>query len=57
MSRAERSEEPVIEGIDLDRVIIDPDYRRRVMNRLRAEAAMRPPSTDPAPALASGHDD
>ncbi len=28
--------------IDLDRVIVDPAYRRRVIERLRAEAARRP---------------
>ena len=40
------------DGIDLDRVIVDPDYRRRVMARLRAEAALRPQPQDPAPAAA-----
>jgi hypothetical protein len=32
------------EDIDLDRVVMDPRYRRRVIERLRAEAALRPPS-------------
>jgi hypothetical protein len=27
--------------IDLERVIVDPDYRRRVIVQLRAEAAQR----------------
>ena len=31
------------EDIDLDRVVMDPRYRRRVIERLRAEAALRPP--------------
>ncbi|HUH85904.1 MAG TPA: hypothetical protein VLX85_14940 [Stellaceae bacterium] len=38
--------------IDLDRVIIDPIYRRGVIERLRAEAARRPAPlllTEPAP--------
>jgi len=30
--------------IDLDRVIVDPVYRRRVIELLRAEAARRPAS-------------
>jgi hypothetical protein len=30
--------EPRADGIDLDRVIVDPDYRRRIIDRLRAEA-------------------
>ncbi len=48
-------EEPGRDGIDLDRVIVDPDYRRRVMEKLRAEAAPHPPSQEPAPP--SGQDD
>jgi hypothetical protein len=31
------------EEIDLDRVVMDPRYRRRVIERLRDEAASRPP--------------
>ena len=31
------------DGIDLERVVVDPDYRRRVLARLRAEAALDPP--------------
>ena len=53
---AKRGDEPMFDGIDLDRVIVDPDYRRRVMDRLRAEAAERSP-TDSEPAAASGADD
>jgi hypothetical protein len=37
-------EEPRSDGIDLDRVIVDPDYRRRVIDRLRAEAETRAPT-------------
>jgi hypothetical protein len=34
--------------IDLDRVIMDPAYRRRVVERLRAEAAqLAPPPSEP----------
>jgi hypothetical protein len=29
--------------IDLERVIVDPDYRRRVLARLRAESGTRAP--------------
>ncbi|HWI25653.1 MAG TPA: hypothetical protein VN668_01705 [Stellaceae bacterium] len=36
------------DGIDLDRVIVDPDYRRRVIDRLRSEAATRLPAENPA---------
>lgn len=32
------------DGIDLDRVIVDPAYRRRVIERLRAEASRGPAS-------------
>jgi hypothetical protein len=36
------------EDIDLDRVVMDPPYRRRVIERLRAEAALRsPPLSEP----------
>lgn len=56
MGVAKRGEEPMFDGIDLDRVIVDPDYRRRVMDRLRAEAATRSPS-DAETAPASGVDD
>jgi hypothetical protein len=31
------------EDIDLDRVVMDPRYRRHVIERLRAEAALRSP--------------
>jgi hypothetical protein len=44
------------DGIDLDRVIVDPDYRRRVIDQLRAEAALRLSPEKPAPA-APGSDD
>ena len=37
------------DGIDLDRVIVDPDYRRRVIDRLRSEAATRLPAENPSP--------
>jgi hypothetical protein len=33
------------DGIDMDRVIVDPDYRRRVMARLRDER-QHPKETD-----------
>jgi hypothetical protein len=39
------------ETIDMDRIIVDPDYRRRVIARLRAEAAGRTPSAPPRSAL------
>jgi hypothetical protein len=36
------------EDIDLDRVVMDPRYRRLVIERLRAEAAMcRPAPSEP----------
>jgi hypothetical protein len=35
--------------IDLDRVVMDPRYRRRIIERLRAEAALRPPSSSEPP--------
>jgi hypothetical protein len=41
--------EPRSDGIDLDRVIVDPDYRRRVIDRLRAEAETRPSRPEPQP--------
>jgi len=34
------------EDIDLDRVVMDPRYRRRIIERLRAEAALRAPSSN-----------
>jgi hypothetical protein len=49
MDLAKFGEEPVFDGIDLDRVIVDPDYRRRVIDRLRAEAAMHSPSEESEP--------
>ncbi len=55
MAVAKWGEERRSEGIDLDRVIVDPDYRRRVMARLREEAAMRPPPQEAAPR--AGQDD
>ncbi|MGO8917126.1 MAG: hypothetical protein ACLQJR_14570 [Stellaceae bacterium] len=57
MGMAKGVEEPMFGGIDLDRVIVDPDYRRRVIDRLRAEAATQSSSNDPEPAPASGLDD
>lgn len=42
-------EEPGRDGIDLDRVIVDPDYRRRIIDRLRAEAETRVQRPDPQP--------
>jgi hypothetical protein len=41
--------EPRADGIDLDRVIVDPDYRRRIIDRLRAEAETRVPTQQPQP--------
>jgi hypothetical protein len=35
------------ERIDLDRVIVDPDYRRQVLARLRSQSAPRPSETPP----------
>ena len=51
---------PIGGDFDMDRVVIDPDYRRRVLfrlrqNRLRAEAALRPPPAEMA--LAARGDD
>lgn len=57
MGTAERGEELVFDRIDLDRVVVDPDYRRRIMDRLRAEAARRSSSSDPRPAPAAGRRD
>ena len=48
------------DGIDLDRVIVDPLYRRRVIERLRAEAARCPAPrirTEPGPAPHAARDD
>jgi hypothetical protein len=47
---------PLGGSFDLERIIIDPDYRRLVLAnlraaRLRAEAALRPLPVDPAPVL------
>lgn len=39
------------DSIDMDRIIIDPDYRRRVIARLRAEALRRTPPGEPVSAL------
>jgi hypothetical protein len=41
--------EPRADGIDLDRVIVDPAYRRRIIDRLRAEAETRAPTQQPQP--------
>jgi hypothetical protein len=49
MAVVKLGEEPKLDGIDLDRVIVDPDYRRRVMEKLRAEAAMRAGAEQPGP--------
>ncbi len=57
MGRPKLSDEPVFDGIDLDRVIVDPAYRRRVMDRLRAEAATRSPPSEDEPMTPSGLDD
>lgn len=51
---------PISGDFDMDRIIIDPDYRRRVLlhlrqNRLRAETALRSPPTEVA--LAARRDD
>jgi hypothetical protein len=48
-------DEPAREGIDLDRVIVDPDYRRRVMEKLRVEAESRRSLEEPI--TRSGHGD
>jgi hypothetical protein len=47
---------PLGGSFDMERIIIDPDYRRLVLanlraDRLRAEAALRPPPIDPAPVM------
>ena len=48
---------PLGGNLDMERIIIDPDYRRLVLanlraDRLRAEAAaLRPPPVDAAPTL------
>lgn len=57
MDVAKFAGEPVFDGIDLDRVIVDPAYRRRVIERLRAEAATRSPPDKGEPAPPSGADD
>ncbi len=51
---------PVGGDFDMDRVLIDPDYRRRVMsylrqNRLRSEVAPPPPRTEAV--MDAGHSD
>ena len=47
------------DNIDLDRVIVDPVYRRRVIERLRAEAARPAPLAlaEPAPPVLVSRDD
>lgn len=48
---------PLGGNFDMERIVIDPDYRRMVIanlraDRLRAEAAaLRPLSADPTPAV------
>jgi hypothetical protein len=47
---------PLGGSFDIERIIIDPDYRRLVLanlraDRLRAEAALRPPPIDPVSVL------
>ena len=42
------------DAIDLDRVVVDPDYRRRVLALLRAEAA-RDDASNPEPIPAPAH--
>jgi hypothetical protein len=44
------------EDIDLDRVVMDPRYRRRVIERLRAEAALSAPPTSEPPESAIRED-
>ena len=39
------------DSIDMDRIIIDPDYRRRVIARLQAEALRRAQPAEPLSAL------
>jgi len=56
MEIAKLGDEPTFDGIDLDRVIVDPDYRRRVMNRLRAAVA-RPPAAESGPSDPPALDD
>jgi hypothetical protein len=57
MGTVERGDERASDGIDLDRVIIDPDYRRRVLDRLRAQSMPPSPPIDPRPVPASGRQD
>ena len=47
---------PLSGNLDIERIIIDPDYRRMVLanlraDRLRAEAALPPPSANAQPSL------
>jgi hypothetical protein len=47
---------PLSGNLDIERIIIDPDYRKMVLanlraDRLRAEAALRPLSVDAQPTL------
>jgi hypothetical protein len=44
------------EDIDLDRVVMDPRYRRRIIERLRAEAALRAPPPNEPPRSAVSDD-
>jgi hypothetical protein len=58
MAVVKLGEEPRPDGIDLDRVIVDPDYRRRVIEKLRAEAATPPPPPpEKSSPAAAGEDD
>ena len=54
---AHGDENPMMDGIDMDRVIVDPDYRRRVIAHLRAEAALRPIPPRPEAIPSPGADD
>jgi hypothetical protein len=47
---------PLSGNLDIERIIIDPDYRKMVLanlraDRLRAEAALPPPPVDAQPSL------
>ena len=58
MPAALRSEESLSDEIDMERVVADPDYRRRVISRLRRERRYaRAQVIDDAADLAAGEDD
>ncbi len=58
MPAALKSDESFTDEIDMERVVADPDYRRRVISRLRRERRYaRAQVIDDAADLAAGEED